>query len=310
MTPERLSEAISGVLTSLAGDGSITLAGPVPEVRIERPRQAGHGDYATNVALQLAKHAGTDARTLAGLVAERLGEQPGVAGAKVAGPGFLNVSIDATTQGQVAADVVAEGAAYGASREDRVLVNLSTDGVPLRTSKRAGTVLGIEDLVGAIGVDAARYALARYSSDSSIDLDLDLDLWSRAGSDNPVYYVQYAHSRTCAILRNAGQLDLDPTAADPALLTHELEGELVRALADYPRVVSAAATLREPHRIARYLEDTAGSYHRFYGGCQVLPRGDEPVGDLHRARLLLVEATGIVLANGLRLLGVSAPERM
>ena len=163
------------------------------------------------------------------------------------------------------------------------------------------------DLVGAIGVDASRYALARYSSDSNIDIDLDL--WARASSDNPVFYVQYAHARTSAILRNAADLGLAPEP-HPDLLTHEKEGELLRALAEFPRVVTAAAELREPHRVARYLEDLAASYHRFYDSCRVLPMGDEEPGDLHRARLTLVQATRTVLANGLRLLGVSAPERM
>jgi arginyl-tRNA synthetase len=169
----------------------------------------------------------------------------------------------------------------------------------------------IDDLVGAIGVDASRYALARYSSDSTIDLDLDL--WAKASSDNPVFYVQYAHARVSSILRNGGDLGLDPgtgEAFDPSMLSHEKERALLRALAEFPRVVASAAQLREPHRVARYLEDTAATYHRFYDTCRVLPMGDEEPTDLHRARLLLVAATRTVLANGLALLGVSAPERM
>jgi arginyl-tRNA synthetase len=191
------------------------------------------------------------------------------------------------------------------------MVNLLRDGQPLRMSKRAGTVVTIDDLVEAIGVDASRYALARYSSDSTIDLDLDL--WAKASNDNPVFYVQYAHARVASILRNAADLGLAPATPDefdPSLLAHEKEGDLLRALAEFPRVVTAAAQLREPHRVARYLEDTAASYHRFYDSCRVLPMGDEEAGDLHRARLVLVAATRTVLANGLALLGVSAPERM
>ncbi len=190
------------------------------------------------------------------------------------------------------------------------MVNLLRDGKPLRMSKRAGTVVTIDDLVGAIGVDAARYALARYSSDSTIDLDLDL--WAKQSSDNPVFYVQYAHARLASILRNAADLGLGAAdeAFDPSLLTHEREGGLLRGLAEFPRVVAGAAQLREPHRVARYLEDTASSFHKFYDTCRVLPMGDEEPTDLHRARLLLVDATRIVLANGLALLGVSAPERM
>ncbi|MFT4265379.1 MAG: arginine--tRNA ligase [Nocardioides sp.] len=187
------------------------------------------------------------------------------------------------------------------------MVNLVKDGEPVRMSKRAGTVITLDDLVTAIGKDAARYALARYSSDSNIDIDLDL--WTKAESANPVYYVQYVHARVSSILRNAADLGLEP-GDHVELLDHEKEGELLRALAEFPRVVARAAQLREPHRVARYLEETAGIYHRFYDNCRVLPRGDEEPTDLHGARLALVAATRIVFANGLDLLGVSAPERM
>ena len=551
MTPEELSTAIVSVLTTLSDEGALTVPDGLPAtVSVERPRQKGHGDYATNVAMQLAKKAGTNPRALAELIRTGLLEHEGVADVEVAGPGFLNISVAADAQGKVAADVVAAGAKYGGSdafagekinlefvsanptgplhlggvrwaavgdalgrifsfvgaevereyyfndhgaqidrfsgsllasangepppedgyggeyihqiaadvlaqrpdvknlpdeeaREvfrdvgvglmfdeikqslhafgvdfdlyfheddlhksgavtraierltelgntyekdgalwlaterfgddkDRVIVksdgvgsylsgdlayyldkrergfdrcfimlgadhhgyvnrmmamcaafgdtphenleiligqmvNLLKDGEPLRMSKRAGTVVSIDDLVGAIGVDAARYALARYSTDSPIDIDLDL--WTRASSDNPVFYVQYAHARVSSLLRNAADLGLAPESHSE-LLTHEKEGELLRALAEFPGVVTSAAQLREPHRVARYLEEAAASYHRFYDNCRVLPMGDEEPTDLHRARLMLVAATRTVLANGLALLGVSAPERM
>jgi arginyl-tRNA synthetase len=551
VNPEQLSETIVDVLAALVADGAITLPDGVPtQVTVERPRQKGHGDYATNVAMQLAKKAGTNPRAFADLVAERLRASDGIAEVEVAGPGFLNISVAADAQGQVAADVVAAGEAYGSSdafagekinlefvsanptgplhlggvrwaavgdalgriftktgaavtREyyfndhgaqidrfsssllasakgeptpedgyggqyihdiaaavvaqrpdvkdlddaqaqevfrqvgvdmmfaeikkalhdfgvdfdvyfhekslhdsgaveraiarltemgntytedgalwlrtekygddkDRVIVrsngtpayisgdlgyyldkrergfdrcfimlgadhhgyvgrmnamcaafgdepgknleiligqmvNLLRDGEPMRMSKRNGTIVSIDDLVDAIGVDASRYALARYHSDSQIDIDLDL--WAKATNDNPVFTVQYAHARVASLMRNAA--DLGVTAeSHPGLLTHEKEGELLRALAEFPRVVKAAAELREPHRVARYLEELAGTYHRFYDSCRVLPRGDEETSDLHRARLMLVDATRVVLANGLDLLGVSAPERM
>jgi arginyl-tRNA synthetase len=189
------------------------------------------------------------------------------------------------------------------------MVNLLRDGEPLRMSKRAGTVLTMEDLVEAIGVDAARYALARYSTDSNIDIDLSL--WARQTNDNPVFYVQYAHARIASLLRNAADLGVARTDDfDPGLLTDDREGDLLGALGEFPRIVAAAAELREPHRVARYLESLAGTYHRFYDACRVLPMGDEPATQLTNARLWLVEATRVVLANGLRLLGVSAPERM
>jgi arginyl-tRNA synthetase len=140
-------------------------------------------------------------------------------------------------------------------------------------------------------------------------LTLDAAEMTRQASDNPVFYVQYAHARVSSILRNAAEMGLQSGGATN-LLTHDKEGELLRGLAEFPRVVQGAATLREPHRVARYLEDTAAAYHRFYDSCRVLPMGDEEPTDLHRARLMLVDATRVVLANGLGLLGVSAPERM
>ncbi len=555
MTPEQLSTAIVDVLTTLSTTGEVTLPDGVPTtVTVERPRQKGHGDYATNVALKLAKAAGMNPRAFAELVKGGLEAVEGIAEVEVAGPGFLNISVAAGAQGLIAQQVVAAGASYGSTEafagekinlefvsanptgplhiggvrwaavgdalgriftmtgaevtreyyfndhgaqidrfsrsllasaqgepapedgyggdyihdiaravleqrpdaldlpeeesletfraigvelmfaeikqslhdfgvdfdvyfheddlhrsgavkraverltslgstyekdgavwlatekfgddKDRVIiksdgegaylsgdlayyldkrergfdrcfimlgadhhgyvsrmmamcaafgdkphenleiligqmVNLLRDGEPLRMSKRAGTVVTIDDLVEAIGVDAARYALARYNSDSNIDLDLGL--WATQSSDNPVFYVQYAHARVASILRNGADLGLHPATPDDfdaSLLAHEKEGELLRALAEFPRVVTAAAELREPHRVARYLEATAGVYHRFYDNCRVLPMGDEDPSDLHRARLLLVAATRTVLANGLALLGVSAPERM
>ncbi len=555
MTPEQLSTAIVDVLSTLLDEGAVTLPDGVPtNVTVERPRQKGHGDYATNVAMQLAKKAGMNPRAFAELLATGLGAVDGVAAVEVAGPGFLNISVEAGAQGRLALDVVAAGKTYGTSHahtgerinvefisanptgplhlghtrwavvgdalarvleaagadvtrefyindrgnqmalfgasleaaalgeptpdngyhggyvadlaaeivrsdpaildlpagqrteafreagyglqlrqqqeqlegfrthfdtwfserslhesddvaaqleklrvqghvfdadgalwmrttdfdddKDRVLirsngeltyfasdtayyvnkrqrgfdrciyllgadhhgyvnrlramaacagddpdrnievligqlVKIMKDGEELKLSKRAGTLVTLEELVELIGVDALRYTLARYPADSP--LTLDAAEMTRQSSDNPVFYVQYAHARVSSILRNAADLDLAPAGADdfdPGLLTHEKEGELLRALAELPRVVAGAAELREPHRVARYLEDTAATYHRFYDNCRVLPMGDEEPTDLHRARLLLVDATRTVLANGLAMLGVSAPERM
>ena len=165
----------------------------------------------------------------------------------------------------------------------------------------------MDDLVEAIGKDAARYALTRYTNDTNIDIDLDCD---QGIGDNPVYYVQYVAARTASILRNAVDLGLAPDPELVGLLVHEKEGELLRSLASFPGIVAGAAELREPHRVARYLEDTAGAFHRFYDQCRVLPRGDEEPSDLHRARLVLVAATRQVFETGLGLVGVSAPERM
>jgi arginyl-tRNA synthetase len=189
------------------------------------------------------------------------------------------------------------------------MVNVVKDGQPVRMSKRAGNVVTIDDIVDAIGVDAARYALTRYSLDSSIDLDLDL--WTRRSNDNPVYYVQYAHARIASLLRSAAEAGITRGEGyDPALLTHERETDLLKALADFPVVVADAAHLRQPHRVARYLEGLAGTYHRFYDACRVLPLRGESFTELGRARLWLVEATRVVLATGLHLLGVSAPAKL
>ena len=188
------------------------------------------------------------------------------------------------------------------------MVNLVRDGQPVKMSKRAGTVITLDDLVEAIGVDAARYSLTRSSVDTPIDIDLAL--WSSASNENPVYYVQYAHARLSALARNAAELGLVPDTAHLELLTHDKEGMLLRSLGEFPRVLKTAAALREPHRVCRYLEDLAGDYHRFYDACRVLPQGDEQPTDLHTARLALCQATRQVVANGLAILGVAAPERM
>ncbi|KJX75304.1 arginine--tRNA ligase [Mycobacterium lepromatosis] len=188
------------------------------------------------------------------------------------------------------------------------MVNLVCDGQLVRMSKRAGTVITLDDLIEAIGVDAARYSMIRSSVDTPIDIDLAL--WSSASNENPVYYVQYAHARLSALARNAAELGLIPDTGHLELLSHDKEGALLRTVGEFPRVLKTAAALREPHRLCRYLEDLAGDYHRFYDSCRVLPQGDEQPTDLHTARLALCQANRQVIANGLAILGVSAPERM
>ncbi|CAB4337858.1 unannotated protein [freshwater metagenome] len=196
------------------------------------------------------------------------------------------------------------------------MVKMLKNGEEVRLSKRAGNIITLEDLVDEVGVDAARYSLIRYPVESPLVLDLDLLVSST--NDNPVYYVQYAHARIASVIRNAADLglipantaDWDPNTFDPSQLADDREGALLGILADYPRVVASAAELREPHRIARYIEEVATSYHSFYAACRVLPQGDEPVTELNIARLWLCAATRQVIFNGLELLGVSAPDRM
>lgn len=553
MTPDQLSTAIVAALQALVDAGSVMLPDGVPhEVKVERPKSKDHGDYATNVALQLAKKAGVNPRDFAQLVADQLVADEGIAAAEIAGPGFLNIRIQAGAQGEIARQVLGAGADFGhgvptgrtinmefisanptgplhlghtrwaavgdalarvlraagntvssefyindrgnqmdkfgaslmarangqeppedgylgayvtdlaavlveqnprildlpeaeqriAFREagyalqlaehqsqlenfhthfdtwfserslhesdavehgmarlrdqgrifedggatwmrttdfgddkDRVLVKadgeltyfasdtayyvnkrergfdrciyllgadhhgyvgrlsamaacvgdtpgdelvvligqlvkILSQGEEVKLSKRAGTIVTLAELAELVGVDALRYTLIRYPTDSPLTLDV-ADM-KKQSSDNPVYYVQYAHARLASIIRNAADLDLTPDVAsfDPALLSHEREGDLLRSLAEFPRVVATAAELYEPHRVSRYLEDTASAFHKFYDACRVLPQGDEDVSDVHRARLVLVDATRQVFANGLDLLGVTAPDRM
>jgi len=559
VTPAELSEALRAVLVAAVDDGTFALdPSAVPaQVHVERPRQREHGDWATNVSMQLGKKAGTNPRAFADELARRLADHPGVAKVDVAGPGFLNITLDTAAAGELARTVVEAGPAYGrgavlagehinlefvsanptgpihiggvrwaavgdslarllqaagaeVTREyyfndhgeqidrfarsllaramgqdapldgyggqyisdiadsviataiadgqpdprtlpddeaqevfrsrgvekmfgeikaklhdfrvdfdvyfhedslhesgaveravarlrelghiyeadgatwlrttdfgddkdrviiksdgnaayiagdlayyldkrergfDRVIimlgadhhgyvgrmmamcaafgdtpwvnleiligqmVNLVKDGEPVRMSKRAGNIVTIDDLVDAVGIDAARYALARSAASST--LDIDLDLLVSATNDNPVFYVQYAHARTVNVGRNAAEAGVHRADGfDATLLDHASESVLLGQIAGFPGVVAHAAELREPHRVARYLEELAGSYHKWYDQRRVTPFGDEVVSDTHRTRLWLNDATRQVLANGLDLLGVSAPERM
>ena len=190
------------------------------------------------------------------------------------------------------------------------LVKIMEGGEEVKLSKRAGTIITLAELVEKVGVDAARYTLIRYPVDTP--MVMDIDVLRKNTNENPVYYVQYAHARIAAVLRNVAELKIAYSLEDfdPAQLAHDRENELLGALAEYPRIVASAAELREPHRIARYLEELAGVYHGFYADCRVLPMGDEPAAPIHSARASLCAATMQVISNGLDLLGVSAPERM
>ena len=190
------------------------------------------------------------------------------------------------------------------------LVKIMEGGEEVKLSKRAGTIITLEELVEKVGVDAARYTLIRYPVDTP--MVMDIDILKRNTNENPVYYVQYAHARIAAVLRNANELKVPAGLEnfDPAQLSHDRENELLGSLAEFPRIVASAAELREPHRVSRYLEELAGVYHGFYADCRVLPMGDEAISPIHSARINLCAATLQVLKNGLDLLGVSAPERM
>jgi arginyl-tRNA synthetase len=190
------------------------------------------------------------------------------------------------------------------------MVKIMEGGVELKLSKRAGTIITLEELVEKVGTDAARYTLIRYPTDTP--MVMDVDLLRKNTNENPVYYVQYAHARICAVLRNAKELGINYGLDfyKPQLLDHERERELIGLLAQYPRFVTSAAEMREPHRVARYIEELAGAYHRFYNDCRVLPLGEEKPTELNSCRATLSLATAQVISNGLDLLGVSAPEKM
>ncbi|MGC1207100.1 MAG: arginine--tRNA ligase [Ornithinimicrobium sp.] len=548
MTPEQLADAIRDALDQAHEAGDLNAA-QIPDVRVERPRSREHGDWSTNVALQLAKSAGMSGRQVADILAARLDEVAGVERAEVAGPGFINITVEAASAGALAKSIVDTGATYGHNQElagqiinlefvsanptgplhlghtrwaalgdslrrllqasaaevvaehyfndagaqmdklgasilavalgetppeggysgayvdalagqldavspgwsdlprrealaiarehgselqvqqikntlaafsvhfdvwfsekslhdsgavesavlrlreqghvfeadgavwlrttdfgddkDRVL--LRANGEPTyfasdaayylskkdrgferkiymlgadhhgyvnrlkaiaacagddpernievligqlinisgeRMGKRRGNAINLTDLLEWIGADPVRYSLARFPADSP--LDLDGEAMRERTNDNPVFYVQYAHARTCNVDRLAQQDGIHTNEGfDPALLTHESESALLAILGDFPRIVAQAASLREPHRVARYLEDLAGRYHKWYDDCRVRPLDPaEAITDLHRTRLWLNNATRQVLANGLDLLGVGAPERM
>ena len=546
MTPEELKDALASALAAVSSSTGSEIAAPASLV-VERPKNRDHGDWSSNIALQLAKSAGMPPRQLAEELAARLRENPGIDAVDVAGPGFLNITLSAAAAGALAADIVAAGTAYGrgdsmAGRtinmefvsanptgplhlghtrwaalgdaiarvlaaaganvsseyyindagsqmnvfadsvlarmkghdvpeggypgqyivdiaetiagempqladscddsvrdevrqrayelqlhdikdtlaefdvhfdvwfseqtlhdsgalssavqrlreqghvydengavwlrttdfgddKDRVLVR--TDGAPTyfaadaayyldkkdrgftekvyllgadhhgyvgrlkaiaaaagddpeanieiligqlikvngaKLSKRAGNIIELRDLVRWLGRDALRYSLARIPADSP--LTLDPEVLRSASNDNPVYYVQYAHARSRGVERNALAAGVDAKLFDAATLDHPAEAALLAGLADYPRVVAQAAQLREPHRIARYLESLAGLFHKWYDSCRVTPLGDEAPSAVHGSRLVLDRATAQVLANGLELLGVSAPDRM
>ena len=190
------------------------------------------------------------------------------------------------------------------------MVKIMEGGAELKLSKRAGTIITLEELVEKVGTDAARYTLIRYPTDTP--MVMDVDLLKKNTNENPVYYVQYAHARICAVLRNAKELGINYGLDfySPELLTHERERELIGLLAQYPKIVASAALMRQPHRVARYIEEVAGQYHRFYNDCRVLPLGDEKPTDLNSSRATLSLAAAQVISNGLDLLGVSAPEKM
>lgn len=264
-------------------------------VTVERPRNPEHGDYSTPVALQTR---GVASREFAGWLAEALRGAEGLRSAEVAGPGFVNLRLSAGAQAGIVDDVLAAGTRYGL---DGATDRFEPEEVAVPT--RAGTMVTMPGLVETLGADAARYALLR-------GCPVDVERWSRRTDGNPLFVVQYAHARLAALGRNATDLGVTAEGAELSLLCHERDGELIAALGEFGQVVRRACRGREPHRLAHYLERLADASHAWSAACRVLPMGDEVPTPRHGARLALCHATRQVLANGLRLLGVCAPEGM
>ncbi|MDR2257409.1 MAG: arginine--tRNA ligase [Arthrobacter sp.] len=546
MTPEELSAALVRILNALASDGRVSVE--IPEtVRVERPKNREHGDWATNIALQLGKKAGMNPREFAQLVADELAKEPGVSKVDIAGPGFINITLDAAAAGELAKAIVEAGAAYGTNEslaghkinmefvsanptgplhightrwaalgdaivrvlrasgaevsaeyyindagnqmntfalsiynrlhgnpvqaggypgeyiqeladaiatdhpevkglteeaaipvlrqfgyelqmadikktladfgvsfdtyfsestlhesgaieasverlreqghvfdqegavwlrtttfgddKDRVMIrangeptyfaadaayylNKKDRGFPekmyllgadhhgyvgrlkaiaaaagddpeknieiligqlmsvngARLSKRAGNIIELRDLIEWLGSDALRYSLERVPADSPITVDPEL--LKKASNDNPVFYIQYAHARSRQAARQAEARGVDRSVFDASLLTDPTENELLAALGQFPSIVAGAAASREPHRVARHIEAVASAYHSWYAACRITPVGEDAVEPVHNTRLWLNDAATQVIANGLDLLGVSAPEKM
>jgi arginyl-tRNA synthetase len=311
VTPNQLSAAIRAGLRAAVADGELRADPPaetrVDEMRVERPRRREHGDWSSGVALRLAGPAGRPPREVAQVLATRLAAVPGIQSVDVAGPGFLNIVLDAAAAGELARAIVEAGREYG--RGDAPTGQL----IAVRDAERELPDLpdlpDLVDLVDRLGADAVRYSLARRPPGSP--LTLDVEALTRRSNDNPVYSVQYAHARLCGIARNAREEGVRrQDGFDASLLRDDADAALLAALGEYPGVVARAAALREPHRVTRYLEELAGCLRRWYVNTRVAPRAGEPVHDVHRTRLWLAEAARTVLANGLDLLGVTAPERM
>jgi arginyl-tRNA synthetase len=313
VTPAALADLVRSladdVLTSRGLDAAVLPAA----VTVEPARNPDHGDYATSVALQAAGRAGVTPGELAGWLADALAATPGLRSAEVAGPGFVNMRLAPDAYPELLSEVLAAGERYGADREVAVQLARQVHQVgadaEIRIDHRAATMGELTELLGA---DTARHVLVR-AEQAGGTVDVDLALWSARTDRNPVFSVQHAHARLTALIRNGADLGVVPAVsrdAEPESLGHDREGELIRMLAELPRVASSAAGTGRPALVARYLEKLARACHVFADSCPVLPVGDEEPSPRHAARLAVCQAARQVLANGLALLGVSALEQL
>lgn len=320
VTPAELSRTVLHAVCRAVEDG--VLHAPVPEsVSVERPRPGGCGDYATNVALRLAGPARQQPRAIAEELRRRIAHSPGIARVEITGPGFLNFTLDAGVQQALVRQVLERGLSYGHGDWAADLSVRFRPADELRARVWAETVLELlraqgadvthgdpevlhvvpapaQDLVERLGPDAARWALLSGAAHDRPQAGPDLLVQHER---NPLFRVRYAHSRTRALTGNAEELGF---ASDPQ--QHVDAPALTTAIGDHPAVLASAARLRAPDRLARHLESTADAFLAFQ--YNVLPFGDEKPMAAHRSRLALAEAAGTVLAGGLSLLGISAPD--
>lgn len=318
---------LSAVRRAVEAD-ELTLSAPLPErITVRRPAHPGRGDYATNVALQLAAAAERSPLHIARILRPRLAAVPGIARVDIAGPGFLNITLHVLSHTELVRRVRTEGPVYGdalkglavtlvddgepraaavADAGNRMLRACgAVEGSPERVVSRRPVGVGMAELLRTLGHDAARWALLRPPPEDAVDLDPAVHLVQRTG--NPAFRVRYAHARSRALLRGGAELGVVPGDGE---YRHPAETELLGLLADQPRVVESAARNRAPDRLARQLERTADAFLRFHDECPALPMGDEKPSAAHGTRLALAEAAGTVLAGGLSLLGISAPEHL
>ncbi|MFF1354226.1 ArgS-related anticodon-binding protein NrtL [Streptomyces sp. NPDC058297] len=347
MTPVELSRTVLRAVRRAVDDGELSVV--VPErVVVERPRPGGCGDYSTNVALQLAGPAGRPPRHVAELLSRRLADSPGIAGVEVTGPGFLNLTLADDDPAVLVREILAQGGRYGCGdvlagqrfeihipyevRAEVVAESLgrilATQGAEARVVHGEPPEPGAAHVVNlrpvpapcdpaALGRDASRWALLLPAAHDRPRIG-DEHLAQREG--NPLFRVRYAYARTRALTRNAAALGFaaEPGdvrdngkatgSGDAGSAQANAAAPLHAALSAHPRTLTLAATHHAPDRLARHLVVVADALLGFQH--TVLPQGEEKPSAAHRARLALAEAAGAVLAGGLSLLGIDAPEHL
>ncbi|MGW2720488.1 ArgS-related anticodon-binding protein NrtL [Streptomyces sp. NPDC001492] len=328
MTPVELSRTVLRAVRRAVDEGELSVAVPQRAVVVP-PGPGGCGDYATNIALQLARPSGQPPRRVAEILQQHLARTDGVADVVVTGPGFLNISLHAATASAAALtrEILRDGTAYGHSDAlagqvvelripYEVRAEVVADALVRIVGSQGGRVevdhgepvnlrpVPAPDDPALLGPDAARWALLHPAAHDRPRITAD-HLVQR--ESNPLFRVRYAHARTRALSRNAADLGFTPEPGDVEHVQEDVAA-LLAVLADHPRVLARAAAQRTPDSLARHLVTVADAVLAVLP--VVLPRGDEKPSAAHRARLALAEAAGAVLAGGLSLLGIDAPQHL